>query len=164
MTDGQRAADEDNPEGYWEWEEIRRLPGNPRLIEQAHGKAIKVIAPLLPALPPKHRYRIIFMTRPVAEIVTSQARMLGRRGQSPRATASHLEQTQQEHASQCLRMLHASPRAEILEVPYPDLIADPAAWAARIAAFLGPDRLPAAGSMAAAVRPELHRNRSPGDA
>ncbi len=44
MTDGKREADEDNPEGYWEWEDIRKLPKQPLRIEQAAGKVTKVIS------------------------------------------------------------------------------------------------------------------------
>ena len=43
MTDLERAADEDNPEGYYEWEEIKNLQANPEMIEQAEGKVTKVI-------------------------------------------------------------------------------------------------------------------------
>ena len=50
MHDGKRAADEDNPEGHWEWEEIKSLKKNPRVIEQAAGKVIKIISALLPHL------------------------------------------------------------------------------------------------------------------
>lgn len=35
MTDGKRQADEDNPVSYCEWEEIKTLPKNPRLLEKA---------------------------------------------------------------------------------------------------------------------------------
>jgi len=55
LTDAKRAADEDNPEGYWEWEAIKKLPEDPWLIEAAEGKAVKVISALLPNLPGKHR-------------------------------------------------------------------------------------------------------------
>ncbi len=43
-------------------EEDRRL-----VIERAYGKVVKVISALLPSLPLKHRYKIIFMTRPVED-------------------------------------------------------------------------------------------------
>ncbi len=84
MTDAQRAADEDNPEGYWEWEEIKNLPKDPSIIERAEGKAVKVISALLPALLMRHRYTIIYMVRPVEQVVDSQAVMLARRGRSAR--------------------------------------------------------------------------------
>ena len=38
LTDATRTSDEDNPEGYWEWEAIKKLPKDPRLIEQAEGR------------------------------------------------------------------------------------------------------------------------------
>ena len=67
MSDGLRGADEDNPAGYWEWEDIKMLPQQPLVIERAYGKVVKVISALLPSLPLKHRYKIIFMTRPVED-------------------------------------------------------------------------------------------------
>jgi hypothetical protein len=159
MTDGHRAPDEDNPEGYWEWEEIRQLPRNPLLIEKAHGKAVKVIAALLPALPPKHTYKILFMTRPVEEVVLSQATMLQRRGTAQRATTEHLQNLQRDQVATWLQALRASPRVSLLEVPYPDLVARPETWRDTIATFLGPAHLPNPAAMPAAVRPKLHRNK-----
>ena len=72
MTDGKRGADLDNPEEYWEWEGIKKLPTNPHVIDHAQGKVVKVISALLPSLPAKHRYKIIYMTRPVEQVVASQ--------------------------------------------------------------------------------------------
>ena len=45
LHDGLRAADEDNPRGYFEWERIRSLPRDPGCIAEAEGKAVKVISP-----------------------------------------------------------------------------------------------------------------------
>lgn len=160
MTDGQRTADEDNPEGYYEWEEIKNLPKNPLLISKAAGKVTKVIAALLPALPPRYKYRILWMTRPAAQIVASQAIMLQRRGTTPRATAEHLEKTQAQYAERILAQLRQSPAVEVLEIPYPDLVASPGLWAEKISAFLGNGRLPHADQMTSAVIPALYRNHS----
>ena len=125
MTDGKREADEDNLEGYWEWEEIKSLKKNPRLIEQADGKVIKVISALLPQLPPHHKYRIIFMKRPVEEVVDSQWTMLSRRGQKPRSEKDHLIQTQQTHLEQTLAQLRQRQDVELLEIDYPELVVNP---------------------------------------
>jgi hypothetical protein len=100
MTDGERLADEDNPEGYWEWEEIKKLPKNPRLIEQSVGKAVKVISTLLPFLPRPHRYKIIYMVGPTSQVVDSQWAMLDRLGQKPRSERQHLIETQEHHSRQ----------------------------------------------------------------
>lgn len=160
MTDGKRVADTDNPEGYWEWEDIKNLPKRPLLIEQAHGKATKVVSALLPALPLKHQYKIIFMKRPVQEIVASQWKMLEHKGTNPKTEREHLEQAQQKHALEVLEILRKHKRVSLLEVDYPALVRDPQAEASRIADFLGDDRVPQRSAMPAVVKPQLHRQRS----
>ena len=80
LSDGERQADADNPRGYFEWERIKLLPQQPDCIQEAEGKVVKVISQLLFALPSGHEYRIIFMQRPLAEVVASQAEMIRRRG------------------------------------------------------------------------------------
>lgn len=80
LSDGDRQADADNPRGYFEWERIKLLPKQPACIAEAEGKAVKVISQLLFALPAGREYRILFMLRPLAEVVASQAEMIRRRG------------------------------------------------------------------------------------
>ena len=82
VTDGERQADADNPRGYFEWERIKLLPKRPDCIAEAEGKVVKVISQLLFALPPGREYRVIFMQRPLPEVVASQAEMIRRRGTS----------------------------------------------------------------------------------
>src|SRR5579864_3503262 len=80
LADGERKADADNPRGYFEWEHIKLLPQQPDCIQEAEGKAVKVISQLLFALPAGRDYLIIFMQRPLSEVVASQAEMIRRRG------------------------------------------------------------------------------------
>ena len=80
LTDGERQADADNPRGYFEWERIKLLPQQPDCIAEAEGKAVKIISQLLFALPAGREYRVIFMQRPLTEVVASQAEMIRRRG------------------------------------------------------------------------------------
>jgi len=160
MHDGKRAADVDNPEGYWEWEEVKNLPKRPLLIEQAHGKATKVVSALLPALPVKHKFKIIFMKRPVQEIVASQWKMLEHKGTNPKTEREHLEAAQQKHALEVLEVLRKHARVSLLEVDYPELVRDPQAGANRLAEFLGEERVPKSSAMAGVVKPQLHRHRS----
>ncbi|MBK6831011.1 MAG: hypothetical protein IPG92_09875 [Flavobacteriales bacterium] len=49
LTDGARAADADNPKGYFEFERVKALPADHHWLEEARGKAVKVIHQLLPA-------------------------------------------------------------------------------------------------------------------
>lgn len=158
MTDGKRPADEDNLQGYFEWEDIKSLRKNPRLIEQAKGKVIKVISALLPQLPPKHRYRILFMKRPVREIVDSQWAMLARNAKKPRSEKDHLIQTQQTHLDQTLAQLRQRKNVELHEIDYPALVANPDAQLPALRDFLG-DTAPQLENLPQPIRPELHRNR-----
>jgi hypothetical protein len=87
VTDGERRADADNPRGYFEWERIKLLPKQPDCIAEAEGKAVKVISQLLFALPAGREYRVIFMQRPLSEVVASQAEMIRRRGTTGAALA-----------------------------------------------------------------------------
>ena len=158
MTDAQRAADEDNPEGYWEWEAIKGLAKDPSIIERAHGKAVKVISALLPALPGRHRYAVIYMVRPVGQVVDSQWAMLARRGRAARSERQHLADVQERHSLHIRDVLRRSPRVRLLEVSYPDLVADPAPTIARLAELLPGAFRPGPG-VAACVKPSLFRNR-----
>lgn len=158
MTDGKRIADDDNPEGYWEWEEIKHLPKNPRIIEQAKGKVVKVISALLPSLPRPHRYKIIYMVRPTQQVVDSQLVMLDRQGHKARSEKRHLIEVQEAHSRQMRHVLSNTDRVDLLEVSYPDLVADPQAIIEQLKKFLG-SRFRISPAVLACVEPKLFRNR-----
>ncbi len=159
MTDGQRVADADNPEGYYEWEAIKRVASEPSILREARGKAIKVISMLLPSLPAGNRYRVIFMDRPVAEVVASQARMIRNRGENePEADHTKLAEMMSNHRNSILHGLRAAKGFEVLVVDYPELVRNPEAWLPRIEEFLG--ILPTPDAMREVIRPDLYRNRT----
>jgi hypothetical protein len=159
MTDHERAPDQDNPEGYFEWEEIKRVGENPDLLTRAAGRAIKVISALIPALPSAHRYRVIFMDRPIAEVVASQKKMIDRRQtRGANLPPDKLAETLAQHRATILRGMGDSPNFEVLEIDYPELVADPVVWSERINAFVGGNLNRTA--MASCVKPSLHRNRA----
>jgi hypothetical protein len=157
LTDGERAADSDNPEGYYEWERIKQVSRRPEILREAAGKAIKVISPLLAQLPARHHYKVIYMDRPIAEVVESQRRMLAHRGRDADGDSEAMFRLLSGFRESTLRLLDRAKHFEPLIVDYPDLIRNPAPWLSRIAAFLG-NVDPA--EMARAIRPELHRNRA----
>jgi predicted AlkP superfamily phosphohydrolase/phosphomutase/tetratricopeptide (TPR) repeat protein len=162
-TDGQRQADENNPEGYFEWEEIKRLPRQPDLLDDQdlEGKAIKVISMLLPALPRRHRYKVIFMNRPADEVAASQHRMIERLGGPGTCiTVEDMARQLREHREQVEQWLAQQRNFELLMVDYPELIVHPAAQAQRVVEFLGTKLLPYGERMSQVVRPELYRTRS----
>lgn len=161
QTDGQRAADADNPEGYLEWEAIKTLPKNPRVLDEADGRAIKVISLLLPALPRRHQYKVLFMQRPVEEVAASQLKMLQRRFPAKtHAAPEKMAESLRKHRDETLALLRKQKNIEVLEVSYPDLVRAPGEWIPRLAAFLAPRWPLATENLAAVVKPSLHRQRT----
>ena len=165
LTDAQRASDESNPRGYLELEAVKRLKLDKSWLPDARGKAVKIIHLLLPELAGPGvaedlRFRVVMMRRPVAEVVASQRAMLARQGKAaaalPDAQLGKLFTDQLERVE---RLLAGHPAFEVWPVQYPALVADPAAEAARINAFLGGSLDEAA--MARAVDPALYREKRP---
>ena len=72
-------ADEDNPRGYFELEAVKKGAADLSWVAQAREKAVKVVAPLVNALPPGHRYRVVFVERAVEDVLASQGKMIARR-------------------------------------------------------------------------------------
>lgn len=161
LSDGVRAADEDNLRGYFEWEPARRLPKEPQLIAEAEGKVVKVVSSLLAALQRSREYRIVFVERPVAEVVASQAAMIQRRGTTgaalpPAALAAAL----QAHRNQVVTWIRQQPNLALLQVEYHKLLADPAPEATGMRDFLG--LVLDTEAMARQVDPALYRRRAGG--
>jgi tetratricopeptide (TPR) repeat protein len=124
-------------------------------------EATRRISALLPHLPPKHRYKILFMRRPVEQVVDSRWKMLENRGMLPNSEQAHLIATQETHVSQLLATLRQSPRIELLEVDFPALVADPLAVVPKIREFLGDALNGELETLAAVVKPELLHHRAP---
>ena len=82
LTDGIRAADEDNPRGYFEFEPVKRTKRDSSWVRGAQGKAVKMVYALLRDLPPDFEYRVILMRRDLGEVVRSQREMLERTGRT----------------------------------------------------------------------------------
>ena len=163
-TDGIRAADEDNPRGYFEVERVRRLDkeGDRGWMRAHQGEAIKVISFLLRHLPRDLRYRVLFIHRDLQEVLASQRRMLLRRGEDPDAVPeAEMARAFADHLREVEAFLEEAGNFDTLHLDHGRILADPAAAARVIDEFLGGglDQ----GAMAAAVDASLHRNRRGGD-
>jgi tetratricopeptide (TPR) repeat protein len=161
LSDELRAADEDNPRGYLEFEPVKKLLKNSKWLFEARGKAIKIIAPLLVALPPGLACRVILCDRELDEVLDSQERMLLRRDQLPASTPHRRQVLKDEYVRTLGRvkaMLTGRPCTQLLVIEHSTAISDSLITAERINSFLG-GRLDVA-KMAAAVEPTLHRNRA----
>ena len=78
FTDGAREADENNSRGYFEHAKTLALHADASWLDQARGKAVKIVAPLLPHLPQSETYKIVFMRRDLQHVIASQRAMLVR--------------------------------------------------------------------------------------
>jgi hypothetical protein len=138
LSDGERQADVDKPRGYLEWERIKQLPKDPACIAEAEGKAVKVISQLLLSLPPQYEYRVIFMQRPLPEIMASQDEMLRRRGTFDASEDnSVVARAFQDHLSDVYGWLNGKPYVKVGRVQYHAVLQEPKATAENVAKFLG---------------------------
>ena len=99
------------------------------------------------------------MTRPIAEVVTSQSRMLARKGIECGSENGHLAEKQRHHAEEILAALTTHPRVDLLEISYPALISNPDPWSQKITEFLGAETIRFPEKLCLPIRPELYRNR-----
>ena len=159
LTDGERTPDTDNPRGYCEWEPIKLLPKDPTLIEQAEGKAVKAISQLLFALPLSHEYRIVFMQRPLREVVASQEEMIRRRGLAVATPAAAMIAALENHLKQVKLWLTGKSNIALHYVEYGNVVGRPGEVCAALRDFL-----PIAMDVEAMQRqvdPALYRQRAP---
>jgi hypothetical protein len=159
LSDGERRADTDNPRGYLEWERIKTLPKDPGCIAEAEGKVVKVISQLLLSLPAGHDYRIIFMQRPLPEVLKSQDEMLRRRGSNHKGgDTSAIGAAFQRHLIEVDKWFAARSNTVLLRLAYHDVLRAPRAAAEAVAGFL---QVPLnVEAMTAQVDASLYRNRS----
>ncbi len=139
MTDGIRAADADNPKGYYEFERIKKIREDKAWLPEARGRVIKMISQLLLDLPAGFEYRIILMRRKMEEILASQREMLVRRGTNKPGGPSDEEMGKMlaMHVEQVLGMMGARDDAELLEVDYNAMLREPRRDIDRLNEFLG---------------------------
>ena len=163
VSDGVRQADTDNPKGYYEWEAIKQIGEKPELLDDDEhaDKAIKVISMLLKKMPRKHKYKVIFMMRPVNEIAASQAKMIERLGTEGAAVEeSRLMRQLVGHRTDSINWLESAKNVEHILVRYPELIESPDKSVKEILEFLDDDFSGAAEKMCSVIDESLYRNKA----
>ena len=160
LTDELRAADEDNPKGYYEFERVKQMDkGDTGWVPEARGKAVKVISALLKFLPTSEEYRVIFIRRNIDEILASQRKMLIHRGEDPdRQDDAQMKMLFEKHLRSVEEWLASRRNVRTLYVHYSDMLGNPKPQIERVNAFLG-GKLDTA-RMGEVVDPALYRNRS----
>ncbi|MDX1384822.1 MAG: sulfotransferase family protein [Thermoanaerobaculia bacterium] len=160
VTDGVRTADVDNPKGYYEDERVKDLAKaeDRGWLRGSRGKAIKIISFLLKDLPEENDYKVVFMERDLDEVLASQQKMLDHREEAAGPEDEEMAKIYVEHLRHVKFMVGYRRHFDTLFLNYRAALADPAAAAARINAFLGgglDER-----RMAEVVDPDLYRNRA----
>ena len=159
LSDGERRADTDNPRGYLEWERIKQLPNDPGCIAEGEGRVVKVISRLLLSLPAGHEYRIVFMQRPLPEVLASQDEMLRRRGTYKEgADSAAISAAFEKHLREVYAWMDGKPYVKALRVPYHEVLSKPKDISQQLAQFLA---VPLdVATMAQQVDASLYRNRA----
>ncbi len=170
LTDETRAADADNPQGYYEFEPVKRLEKDAGWVPLATGKAVKVVSFLLEHLPADYQYAVIFMRRAMTEVLASQRAMLTRRAaqgeidaasvtpERLRAEDAQLAATYKRHLRHIHTWLETQPNVWTLFVEHQVTLQQPGQTADQVNRFLGGALDEAA--MQAAVEPRLYRQRA----
>jgi hypothetical protein len=162
LTDFIRSADEDNPNGYFELEQVKQLAeGRREWLAHADHKLVKVISALLEHLPPEHHYKVLFMERHIPEILASQRKMLERRNETSAVSDADMEAQFREHLKAIKYWLARQPNMEVMYVDYNRMMTNPDDYCPKVADFLG---LPVdVAKMRSVPNERLYRNRAPGN-
>ena len=138
LTDSIRAADEDNPKGYFEFERVKQIENDKAWLVDARGRVVKLISALLKHLPPSYNYKVIFMRRAMPEILASQRQMLIRRGEpADDVPDDKMAAMFGKHVAQVETWLAAQPNIETIYISYNEVMKDARPQAESINSFLG---------------------------
>jgi hypothetical protein len=159
VTDNIRVADEDNPLGYYEFEPVKQLSRGTSWLDNAGGKAVKVIYRLLYGLPDDFSYKVIFMRRKLEEVIASQKAMLRRQNKEGGALGDReLAQAFQSDLQELDVRMSSQDNFALLYINYDDVLYDSEHTVAEIVRFLGYDLDREA--MISVIDHSLHRQRA----
>ncbi|GLB50448.1 alkaline phosphatase family protein [Neptunitalea lumnitzerae] len=153
LTDSEREADVSNPKGYLEYKPVMSIHKDNSWLEKAQNKVVKIVAPLLNFTSPAYRYKVIFMTRDLTEVVMSQQKMKGE--------AKTLPLQLVEKFKKQLQLVNIwkdkEPGVELIYVDYKELLNGEDATLLKITDFVG---IPLdIQKMKGAIDTSLYRNR-----
>jgi len=138
LTDNIRTADEDNPKGYYEFEQVKQIEHDQSWLQDARGKAVKMISALLKHLPSNYTYKVIFIRRKMEEILASQNQMLVRREKASDAVDDEkMAALFRLHLQQVTAWVTKQPNFDIIYVNYNEILQNPVEQMSKINQFLG---------------------------
>lgn len=158
LCDEHRTPDADNPNGYYEFEDVKSIQNYDTWINRAPGHAVKMVYSLLKHLPPDRRYRVLFMRRHVDEILQSQRTMLERNGIATDIPDARLKALFERELNQFYAWLPTQTHLKLVNISYNELMSRPSSTIALINRHFD-DRLDIE-SMTRIVDPTLYRHRA----
>lgn len=128
----------DGVAGHYEFAPVHRTRHDCSWVQQAPGKAVKVIYALLRHLPAGFQYRLVLMRRDPDEVPFSHTVMLRRIGTPGVAPLpDRMANAFAADLAGVLAEIARRPEFQLLEVDFRACLQDPAGVAARLNSFLG---------------------------
>jgi hypothetical protein len=159
LTDDVRTPDDDNPNGYYEFEAVKQTKEDPSWLEGSEGKAVKMVYRLLYDLPASRSYRVLFMRRHIDEVLASQRVMLQRHGLAEGVSEEQMAALFRAEIDAFYQWVKRQRHIEMLDVDYNRVVQNPKAEIDRVNSFLG--NILDVDAMASVVDSSLYRNRKP---
>jgi hypothetical protein len=157
LTDEQRIADADNPNGYYEFEAVKRTAEDPSWLEGSEGTAVKMVYRLLYDLPRDRQYRVLFMRRNLDEVLASQQVMLNRHGVQDDVSHDQMLKLFRAEIDSFYQWVSKQSHIDLIDVDYNRVLSDPRRELQRVNEFLGGSLN--VDQMSDGVDESLYRNR-----
>jgi hypothetical protein len=136
LVDHVREADEDNPKGYYEFEQVKNIRQDDTWLDMAAGKVVKMVSMLLYNLPSGRKYKVVFMRRNMTEILMSQRAMLARSGQGKDFDDADMGALFSRHLKEIEQWLAKQNNFEVFYAAYNEVMANPRHYAHQLNLFM----------------------------
>jgi hypothetical protein len=157
LTDEQRTPDDDNPNGYFEFEAVKQTAEDASWLEGSEESAVKMVYRLLYDLPKDRRYRVLFMRRNLDEVLASQQVMLNRHGVKDDVSQAQMLKLFRAEIDSFYKWVGEQTHIELIDVDYNRVLSDPRRELERVNEFLGGALN--VDQMVGGVDESLYRNR-----
>jgi len=157
LCDEARTPDVDNPNGYYEFQDVKSIEAYHHWIDRAPGHAVKMVYSLLKHLPQDRKYHVIFMRRHTDEILLSQRAMLERNGITVEIPDDQLKAAFERELRQFYAWLPSQTHLKLINVSYNELLSRPDSTISHINSHL--DFSLNADAMLQVIDSSLYRNR-----
>jgi hypothetical protein len=157
LTDHIRTPDDDNPNGYYEFEAVKQTKEDESWLAGSEGKAVKMVYRLLYDLPADRTYKVLFMRRKLEEVLASQRVMLERHGMADGVKEEQMAALFRAEIEAFYKWVAGQSHVELIDVDYNRMQQDTRAEVARVNQFLG--GVLNEDAMTSVVDGSLYRNR-----